>query len=71
MLENVLIAHDLDIDDIRDKDMIMEVANADNDHKVANNELGSFEFLLAVNFVSKQLQSQDMLIDIPLVRLKY
>ncbi|XP_021741085.1 zinc finger MYM-type protein 1-like [Chenopodium quinoa] len=66
---------------------VAEVADADNDHKLqsearslANNELGSFEFLLAtiiwyeilcaVNFVSKQLQSQDMLIDIAIGEIK-
>ncbi|XP_021771502.1 uncharacterized protein LOC110735623 [Chenopodium quinoa] len=130
VLENVLIAHDLDIDNIKGQgydngsnmkenvkgltlkslsvtrwesrvesikairfqiteihEALLEVVDADNDHKLqsearslANNELGSYEFLLAtiiwyemlcvVNFVCKQLQSQDMLIDIAISEIK-
>nr|GEY82010.1 zinc finger MYM-type protein 1-like [Tanacetum cinerariifolium] len=63
------------------KEALLQVANTDNDSKIkseskslATNELGDFEFLIAIviwfdilfviNLVSKKLQYDDMLIDV-------
>ena len=69
------------------REALLKVGDVDNEPKIqseakslANNELGSFEFLLAtiiwheilkvVNLVSKELQSKDMLIDTAIVKIK-
>ncbi|TVU24144.1 hypothetical protein EJB05_26545, partial [Eragrostis curvula] len=70
-----------------DREALLQVAESDNDpltsseaKSLADNELGDFEFLLAViiwyeilsavNLVSKQLQAKDMIIDIATERVQ-
>ncbi|XP_065862079.1 uncharacterized protein [Euphorbia lathyris] len=69
------------------REALLQVADNDNDSKVkseakslATNELGDFEFLIAIiiwykilcaiNLVSKVLQSKDMLIDVAIEKIK-
>lgn len=69
------------------REALLQVADNDNDSKVKseatsleNNELGDFEFLVAIiiwhdilcaiNLVSKFLQSKDMLIDVAIEKIK-
>ena len=69
------------------QEALLEIAENDNDPKIksearslAENELGNFEFTMAlviwykmlniVNLVCKQLQSKDMLIDVAMEKIK-